>query len=171
MARDAVKLFEPLATKRLTLRYLASRDLGAHLAMRGDPLTRRYQSFPRGYGSLDALAFFAWMRTRDPTKGGWFNLCIAETAGDRHAGDVAVNVTKRTAMIGVTLERRVQGQGYATEALQALLGWLEERGIRSVKAEIDARNERSIKLFTKRLKFKPTGSYMDGAVEVLTYTR
>lgn len=164
-------LFQPLTTERLTLRYLASRDLAAHLALRADPQVRRYQSFPRSYGAVDALAAIAWMRTHDPARGGWFNLCVAERADDRHAGDVAVNAKGAEAMIGVSLERRVQGRGYATEALGALLAWLGQRGIRRFKAEIDARNARSIALFHDRLGFEPTGRFMDGPVEVRTFER
>lgn len=164
-------LFAPLTTDRLTIRYLAPRDLAAHLALRADPQVRRYQSFPRSYGAIDALAAIAWMKARDPAKGGWFNLCVAPRSDDRHAGDVAVNAKGTGALIGVSLERRAQGQGYATEALSALLAWLGQRGIRQFKAEIDARNDRSIALFARRLAFKPTGRFMDGAVEVLTFGR
>lgn len=171
MARDAVATFR-LETPRLVLRHLAHRDLAAHLATRADSQTRRYQGFARRYGALEALAFFAWMQARDPAAGGgWFNLCIAERADDRHAGDVALNATGSEAMLGVTLERRVQGRGYATEALTAMLHWLEGRGIGAVRAEIDARNQRSIALFERRLGFTLQDSYLDGAVTVKRYAR
>ncbi len=170
MARDAVAAFR-LETPRLVLRHLTRRDLAAHLATRADPLTRRYQGFPRRYGALEALAFFAWMQARDPAAGGWFNLCIAERAEDRHAGDVALNASGSEAMLGVTLERRAQGRGYATEALTALLDWLKGRGIAVVRAEIDARNQRSIALFEQRLGFAFQDSYLDGAVMVNRYAR
>lgn len=170
MARDAVAAFR-LETPRLVLRHLAHRDLAAHLATRADSQTRRYQGFARRYGALEALAFFAWMRDRDPAGGGWFNLCIAERADDRHAGDVALNVAGGEAMLGVTLERRVQGRGYATEALTAMLDWLEGRGIGVFRAEIDARNLRSIALFEGRLGFALQDSYLDGAVTVKRYAR
>jgi len=163
--------FQPLATERLAIRYLAPRDLPAHLAMRADAAVRQYQSFPRNWSGIDALAFMAWMKTRDPAGGGWFNLCVAERADDRHAGDVACNAKGDAAMIGVSLERRAQGRGYATEALGALLVWLGERGIRQFRAEIDARNARSIALFRDRLGFAPAGRCMDGPVEVLTFAR
>ncbi len=174
MARDAIanqpKAFR-LETPRLWLRYLAASDLAAHLAMRADPATRRFQSFPRVYGVTEALAFFAWMRGRDPVSGGWFNLCIAERPGDRHAGDVAVKATGHEALIGVTLERRARGRGYATEALGALLDWLAAQGVAQFNAEIDARNAASIALFTGRLGFVPRDSYLDGAVTVNRYRR
>lgn len=153
------------------IRPLAARDLAAHLATRADPLTRRYQGFPRRYGALEALQFFAWMRERDPAAGGgWFNLCVAEREGDRHAGDLALNVQDAVATLGVTLERRAQGRGYATEALAALIAWLEGRGLAVFKAEIDARNTRSRALFA-RLRFIETGRYRDGDVEVVVLGR
>lgn len=163
-------LFAPLTTERLTIRYLTPRDLPAHLAMRADAQVRQYQSFPRNYGAIDALSAMAWMKARDPAGGGWFNLCVAERTDDRHAGDVAVNVKRDETLIGVSFERRVQGQGYATEALGALLVWLGQRGVPPFKAEIDARNARSIALF-RRLGFKPCGRFMDGPVEVLCFAR
>jgi len=160
-----------LETPRLVLRCLTARDLPAHLATRADGQTRRFQSFPRRYGGLEALSYFAWMRTHDPALGGWFNLCIAEKPDDRHAGDVAINATGKVALLGITLERRAQGRGYATEALQALMAWLAERGLKSFTAEIDARNARSIALFTQRLGFVAGDSYQDGAVTVNRYSR
>lgn len=153
------------------IRHLAARDLAAHLATRADPLTRRYQGFQRRYGALEALRFFAWMQARDPAAGGgWFNLCVAEQASDRHLGDVAVNVAERSATLGVTLERRAWGQGYATEALGALIAWLEGRGLAGFTAEIDARNAKSRALFA-RLGFAQTRTYQDGAVEVVVLGR
>lgn len=162
--------FQPLVTERLVIRYLTPRDLAAHLAMRGDAAVRQYQSFPRNWGAIDALSLMAWMKTRDPAGGGWFNLCVADRADDRHAGDVAVNVKREETLIGVSFERRVHGRGYATEALGAFLAWLDGRGVPPFKAEIDARNIRSIALFG-RLGFKPTGRFVDGTVEVLTFGR
>ncbi len=160
-----------METARLTLRCLGARDLPAHMALRADPQVRRFQSFPRRYGGLEALSVFNWMQTHDPAKGGWFNLCVAEKGDDRHAGDIAVNATGKTALIGVSLERRAQRQGYATEALEAFLPWLASRGIKTFKAEIDARNERSIALFTQRLGFTADDSVLDGAVTVNRYSR
>lgn len=160
-----------METERLTLRCLGARDLPAHMALRADPQVRRFQSFPRRYGGLEALSIFTWMQTHDPAKGGWFNLCVADKTDDRHVGDIAVNATGKTALIGVSLERRAQRQGYATEALEAFLPWLASRGIKTFKAEIDARNERSIALFTQRLGFTADDSYQDGAVTVNRYSR
>jgi RimJ/RimL family protein N-acetyltransferase len=171
VARDAVAPFR-LETPRLVLRHLTNRDLAAHLAMRADPLTRRYQGFPRRYGALEALAFFAWMQARDPAAGGgWFNLCIAERADDRHAGDVALKAADGVAMLGVTLERRVRGRGYATEALGALMTWLAARGIARFTAEVDARNAASIALVERRLGFAFQDSYPDGGVTLNRYAR
>lgn len=164
--------FEPLAAPRLTLRRFRAGDLAAHLATRADPGTRRFQSFARRYGAPEALAFFAAMRRRAPDDGrGWFNLCIAERESDRPLGDLGINRTAERALIGITLDRAARGQGYATEAVAAAAEWLATRGVATLRAEIDARNARSLALFRDRLGFAPLGSYRDGAVEVLVFER
>ncbi len=121
--------------------------------MRADPLTRRYQCFARHYGALEALAAFRQMQSWTPGSGAWVNLCIAERRSDTCLGDIALRVQGRSALLGVTLLRRVWGQGYAREALAALLDWLTARGVAEVEAEIDSRNDRSLALFVQALGF------------------
>lgn len=161
-----------LAAARLRLRRFAQRDLAAHLALRGDPPTRRFQSFPRRYGAPQALAFFAAMRRRLPDDGrGWFNLCIAALDSDAALGDLGVNRQGERAFLGISLAREARGRGYATEALECIVPWLAARGVARLRAEIDARNEKSVALFHDRLGFAPLGSWKDGAVEVLVFER
>lgn len=164
--------FETLASPRLTLRRFRAGDLAAHLATRADPGTRRFQSFDRRYGAPEALAYFAAMRRRVPDDGrGWFNLCIAERESDRPLGDLGINRTAERAMIGITLDRAARGRGYATEAIETAAAWLAGRGVTTLRAEIDARNAKSVALFHDRLGFEPLGSYDDGAVKVLVFGR
>ncbi len=168
----AAPRFASLTTERLTLRRFVARDLPAHLALRGDPGTRRFQSYARHYGGLQALSFFHAMRGRDPDDGrGWFNLCIAARGDGTPLGDLGVSRTASRAMLGISLAPAARGRGYATEALQAVIAWLAARGLTALRAEIDARNGKSIALFQDRLAFAPLGRYCDGKLEVLVYER
>ena len=61
--------------------------------------------------------------------GQWVQLGIARASDDELLGDCALHLhahEPRLAEIGITLAPSWQGQGYATEALRALLGWCFE---------------------------------------------
>lgn len=61
------------------------------------------------------------------------------------------------AEIGFTLDRRYQGQGYATEAVRAMLEFLFADGrLRRISAECDARNAPSARLL-ERVGFQREG--------------
>ncbi|MFG2402512.1 GNAT family N-acetyltransferase [Streptomyces lydicus] len=69
------------------------------------------------------------------------------------AGDLGVNLhdNRLRADIGYTLALALalHGQGYATEAVRAVLGHLFRRGIHRVSAECDARNTCSARLLAR----------------------
>ena len=60
--------------------------------------------------------------------------------------------------IGFLFSRDVQGRGYATEAVQAVLRFGFDRlGFKTVRADVDPDNARSLKLL-ERLGFTRTGT-------------
>ena len=54
-----------------------------------------------------------------------------------------------------------QGQGYATEAAQALAGWLDDRGVRVIQAHIHPRHAAS-EAVARRAGLRPSGVIEDG---------
>lgn len=139
-----------LSTPRLVLRALTPNDLGAFVAYRSDPEVARWQSWDAPYPAASAAALFADASAdRPPTPGEWRQVAVARADDDALLGDVAFHRSDdgKQAELGVTLARGHQGQGYAREALAALIGWLfDEVGLHRVVANCDPRNVAVAKL-------------------------
>jgi RimJ/RimL family protein N-acetyltransferase len=139
------------STERLTLRPLRATDLPAFLAYRADPEVARYQGF-EPYTEAQAEAFIA-SQTNQPIPappGEWVQIGIARAADDLLLGDCALHrdgYDPRLAEIGVTLDARHQGQGYAREALRGLLSFcFETLQLHRVMATMDVRNAAAVRL-------------------------
>lgn len=149
----ATKPFQALTTARLRLRHFHPSDLDAFVAMRQDTHVARYQS----WSSLDhaaAQVFINDMRAAQPgLPGEWFQFAIADRVTDQFIGDCALHVKAddpRQAEIGFTLSGKAQGQGFATEAISALLDYLfQERSLERVMAICDVRNHGSYRLLER----------------------
>lgn len=142
----------PIATERLTLRRFRPDDAETLAAYRSDPAVARYQSWTAPYSLTQARLAVATLSAGDPAEPGWFQYAIERTRDRLHIGDVGVDLheNRRQAEIGFTLARAYQGQGYATEAIRAVLGHLfGVRGLHKVSAECDARNEASARLLER----------------------
>lgn len=156
----AAKRFQALTTARLRLRHFQQSDRDAFVAMRRDPEVARYQS----WSSLDhaaAQSFINDMSRAEPGfPGEWFQFAIADRMTDQFIGDCALHVKAddpRQAEIGFSLTRQAQGQGFATEAISALLDYLfQERAIERVMAICDVRNHGSYRLL-ERLGMRQEG--------------
>ena len=145
--------FTALRTPRLLVRRFRPSDAVTFAAYRSDPEVARYQSWEPPYPLDRAVAFVAAVAEQHPdTPGEWMQLAVEDGTG-RHVGDVAVHVDAdepRLARLGFTFAREAQGQGYATEAVTAVLEYLfTERGKHRVAAECDARNVRSAALLER----------------------
>lgn len=139
-------------TEHLVLRPMASGDAAALAAYRSDPMQARYQSWETPYAVDTAQALIAEMReVRFAQPGSWLQVAI-ESAG-RLIGDVAVRVDghdPRQAEVGFTLAADVQGRGFATEALRAVISLLfTEHGMHRITAVCDTRNDRSVALLER----------------------
>ncbi|AGL18732.1 GNAT family N-acetyltransferase [Actinoplanes sp. N902-109] len=141
-----------IATERLVLRRFRAEDAAVLAAYRSDPAVARYQSWTAPYSLDKARYAVQTMIAADPAMPGWFQWAIEHTATRTLIGDVGVNLADnlRQAEIGYTLATAHQGQGYATEAVRAVLRDLfEVRGLHRVSAECDARNVRSAQLLER----------------------
>jgi RimJ/RimL family protein N-acetyltransferase len=148
-----------LTTERLVLRRFRTADAAVLAAYRSDPEVARYQSWDAPFPLLRAETAVANFMASDPDKAGWFQYAI-ERAQDRALiGDVAVHLHEnlKQAEIGFTLAGQHQKQGYATEAVHAVLDRLFRlQGLHKVTGECDARNTASAGLM-ERLGFTLEG--------------
>jgi aminoglycoside 6'-N-acetyltransferase len=141
-----------LATPRLTLRRFREADASVLAAYRSDPEVARFKSWTAPVTAETAQAWVHDFAAGSPTEPGWFQYAVELTAEGRLIGDIGVRLHEnlRQAELGFTLARGRQGQGYATEAVRAVLADLfEARGLHRVFAECDARNARSAALLER----------------------
>jgi RimJ/RimL family protein N-acetyltransferase len=112
----------------------------------------RYQSWSPPVSLDDARAFVSDIERGDPAKPGWFQYAIERAADHVMIGDVGVNRHENgmQAEIGFSLARAYHGQGYAAEAVRAVLHHLfAVDGLHKVEAECDARNTASARLLER----------------------
>lgn len=148
-----------ITTDRLLLRRFRVTDAPVLAEYRSDPEVARYQSWDAPFPLLRAETAVAGFIAADPDKPGWFQYAIERIADKALIGDVAVHLHDNVlqAEIGFTLATAVQRQGYATEAVHAVLDRLFRlQGLHKVTGECDARNRPSAGLF-ERLGFTREG--------------
>jgi RimJ/RimL family protein N-acetyltransferase len=148
-----------IETRRLLVRRFRPADAVPLAEYRSDPEVARYQSWDAPFSLLRAQTAVANFIASDPDRPGWFQYAV-ERADDRVLiGDVAVHLHDNLmqAEIGFTLARPYQRQGYAAEAVRAVLDRLfHVQGLHKVTGECDARNEASAGLL-RRLGFTQEG--------------
>lgn len=141
-----------IATERLLLRRFRDADVETLAVYRSDPEVARYQSWDAPFPLDRARAAVQGFQEGDPAAPGWFQWAIERTADHAHIGDVGVHLHQnlRQADLGFTLAGQFQGQGYATEAVRAILDQLfRVQGLHKVSADCDARNVASAALLRR----------------------
>jgi len=141
-----------LTTERLVLRRFRAADAPALAAYRSDEETARYQSWVPPFTLARAEDFVVQMAGREPDAPGWFQWAVELTSQRVLIGDVGVGLHDNLmqADLGFTFAPAYRGQGYATEAVRAVLDRVfTVQGVRRVSAECDARNERSARLLER----------------------
>ncbi|MGE5654449.1 MAG: GNAT family N-acetyltransferase, partial [Bacillota bacterium] len=153
--------FTGLTTPRLKIRRFRLSDAEILQHYRAQPEVARYQGWEEGYTLTEAQSLVREMAGFDPGYlGTWFQMGIELKETSALIGDIGVHTIAedpKQVKIGYTLAREYQGQGFATEALSAFLGYLFT-GLkkRRVLAYVDMDNQRSIKLL-ERLGFVREG--------------
>ena len=106
----------------------------------------------------------------------WLNFALRKLEGNVYLGTVQATITGKRAFVAYELGPRHWGQGYAGEAVRALVGHLfssyglvpkPAEGVEVIRAETDTRNDRSAALL-KRLGFacierKETADFFKGS--------
>lgn len=143
--------FQKFETERLIVRRFEARDAEDFLALRSIPEVLRYQRWNRAFDLAAAEEFAAGMMAAHPdTPDAWYQFAVTLREDGRFIGDLAARFDypeEGRAELGYSLFPEFQGQGYAREAVAALLDYLfQARGKRRVIAQIDVRNRPSIAL-------------------------
>ena len=145
--------FERLLTERLVLRRSRPEDAELISRYRSDPEVHRTQGWERT--DPDGVrADIEEMADRAPGEpGGWVQFSVEERDGGRLVGDVGISPAEGepgVIKVGYTISPDVQGRGYATEAVQALVDYaLHTLGADVVRAYADADNAPSIRVAEK----------------------
>ena len=146
-------MFSEIETPRLSLRCLATTDAQRIFEYRSHPDVRRFQSW--GSDSVAAIQSFLQAQAEaDPgSPGSWYQLGIFLPEKEMLIGDCGFRILdtdSRQSEIGITLAHEFQGQGYATEALYALIDYLLfALGKHRVFGSVDPRNHRCIRLLQR----------------------
>ena len=143
----------PLRTERLVLRIMRTTDAALFAAYRNDPEVARYQSWTLPFTEQDALSLLFEQDGRDDViPGQWTQLAVerdGELIGDACA---RLDNTGGVAEIGFTLVRSAQGRGYASEAAQALVSDLVERGGSGARVRGAAPRQRCLATSARELR-------------------
>lgn len=145
--------FAVIETKRLRLRPLLPGDAAAIFRYRSDPEVCRYQSWePEGVAEVDE--FISRMTALEPdTPGTWYQLAICERNTGQLVGDCGLRFplgVDYEAEFGVSLAPEFHGRGYATEAAEAVLGYVfGTLGKHRAYGSVDPRNRASIRLMER----------------------
>ena len=145
--------FEDLPTDRLRIRRFRTEDAPVFAAYRSDPDVARYQSWDT-FTLQEAERFVREMASTHPgIPGEWFQFAVGDPSTDALLGDVALCVAAADptrAEIGFTFAPANHGQGYATEAVRAVITYAFDRlDVTTVVAIADARNAPSIALLER----------------------
>ena len=142
--------FNLIKTDRLFIRTLARQDRDAFFRYRSLPEVFKYQSWrPQDMGEIEK--FIEENLTISPnTRNTWLQLAVCLKNGQL-IGDTGIHfIDDYQVEIGYTLSPEFQGQGYAFEAVNAIIAYLFS-GLKKhrITASVDPDNLKSIKLLEK----------------------
>ena len=120
-------VFEPIHTERLLLRPMRPEDAVALHERRNHPEVSHYQSWELPFPLEKAQQMVADIAAMEgPVEGEWWMLSVVDPETDEALGDLALFMSNegRTAEVGYTFDYERWGNGYAAEAVEALVAQL-----------------------------------------------
>lgn len=158
--------FPEIRTEHLILRKLRDRDLQDVYDMRKDPLLNLFvdNTIDR---SIEETQDYLEKMNRGVETGKWIIWGLELKSEARLVGTVSLwNFSKRELRgeVGYVLDRRYQGRGLMTEALQAVIAYaFGTLGLKGLLAYTDVRNLPSVALLEK-CGFKKTGELLEKGI-------
>jgi RimJ/RimL family protein N-acetyltransferase len=170
--------FDRIETERLVLRRSRPEDAETISGYRSDPEVHRMQGWERT-DPEGVRVDIEEMSARSPGEpGGWVQFSVRERDTDLLVGDVGISLADGepgVVKVGYTISPSVQGRGYATEAVGALVDYaFETLGADVVRAYASADNLPSIRVAEKvgmTLIERFTGHDEDGEWTGVRYER
>ena len=158
--------FDQLESPRLRIRRFRAGDAAVFASYRSDPNVARLQGWEVPYSLDEAQRFVESLAGVSPGKPGtWFQFAVDLRANGALIGDCALRTMRtdpRQAELGFSFATPYQRQGYASEAVQCVLGYtfatLEMHRVFSIT---DTRNEPAQRLL-ERLGFRREGHFVEG---------
>ena len=158
--------FSQIQTTRLLVRRFQDGDLPAFIEYRNDPEVARYQSWDSIPEAKGLAMIQEQIRIEPGVPGLGFQFAIALKETGQLAGDCGLFVQvqdARQAQLGITLARPHQGQGLATEAVNAVLDYaFINLDLHRVVATVDVENARSAALM-ERVGLRREGHFIKNA--------
>jgi len=139
-------------SRRLFARRFRPTDLDDFVTMRAEPQVASFQSWDN-FTEDQGRAFLDWVDARKPGEPGWFQFALERKEDGRLVGDCGlktVETDNRLAQIGYTIARPYWGQGYAQEAVTALVAYaFASFPLHRITASVDPRNAASVRVLEK----------------------
>ncbi len=155
-----------LRTHRLLLRPFNEGDKDAIFRIFSNPRVMRYWDGPAWASAAQADRFVVVSRKIED-EGSGARLAVTQAANGQLLGQCSLfswNPTYRSAEVGYCFDDAVWGQGYATEALGALLQWaFDTLNLNRVQAALDTRNPASARVLEK-LGFLREGTHLEDCI-------
>lgn len=146
-----------IETTRCRIRYFEEQDLDEFTAYHNDLGWMQYQGF-KGATKAEYAQVLAIKHFRLGVQ-----LAIASRSDNRLIGDIYLKQEKDFFSLGYTIHPDYARQGYAYEAVTAVIHWLVQHNCQKIVAEALPENEPSIALLNK-LGFRYTDVNDDGEV-------
>jgi len=147
----------PLSTRRLSLRRFTSGDYAAYCAYHSLPSVYRYLYSRPPAGEAMRKRFEKATASRFTENGDTFCLAVTRQEDDTVIGEVLLKLASREALqaeVGYILDPAFAGNGYATEAIRAMVGLgFGTLGFHRIFARLDTENIGSIGV-VERLGFR-----------------
>ncbi|MHB1150745.1 MAG: GNAT family N-acetyltransferase [Eubacteriales bacterium] len=167
--------FKTILTDRLLIRKLEIADNNDFFNYRSLPEIYEFQSF-KPKDIIESASFFCGIPELPNIQNTWFQLAVCIKESKRLIGDIGIHFLEDDAQteIGYTIAPDFQGQGYAAEALKAVIGYLfNDLNKHRIIASVDPDNIKSIKLLVKLgmrkeahfvKSFKINGAWFDDCI-------
>jgi RimJ/RimL family protein N-acetyltransferase len=155
---------EYLKSERIFLRPLLMKDAREIFSYRGDPEIYKFQSW-RPRTMADVEEFIKTRTVNEPNlPDTWFQLAICKINPEEFIGDCGMRFLKNDpgqVEIGITLKRKHQGFGYATEALKLIFKYVfGDLKKHRIIASVDPDNQASIRLL-ERMKMRKEAHFIE----------
>jgi ribosomal-protein-alanine N-acetyltransferase len=137
-----------ISTDRLLIRQFEKNDIDEFMAYRNNAEWMRFQSFK---GLTRSEYERALLQKRSYEDG--MQLAVVSRASSTLIGDLYIKKDGGSFWIGYTITPSESRNGYAYEAVQAIIAFLRSSGANYIKAGVDSKNIASISLL-KKLDFK-----------------